>query len=173
MATAPRRATRPQRRKRHLRLIPGGASGSDKRRATPKKRRSTKAQPRRSKGQATARPRSKPSIKTSTRLAGVLSLLAIVATVFGLVFMNIAAAEGSFRLEELKARTAIEESRYLEMRYEVASKEAPAHVEMAAKEIGMVPPSDQRYIVGPPGTTEPGGSSDNKTWEMKAVVQGP
>jgi hypothetical protein len=94
-------------------------------------------------------------------------------TVFGLVFLNIAAAEASFRLEELKERSLTEQSRYMEMRYEVANREAPGKVEEAAERIGLVVPKDQEYLVGPEGTKAPSDGSEGEPWETKAIVQGP
>lgn len=124
MAYAPKPVTRPTRaRGRHLRLIPGGQ------------------QTRKATG---ARPARRPAI------GFVLAAGAVVAAfVFGLVLLHVVLAQSAFRLQNLSKQVAEEESRNRQMRYEVATAEAPERMADAAASIGLVVPDQQRYLLAP------------------------
>lgn len=86
----------------------------------------------------------------------VLTFVIVGGLIFGLVILNIMAAEASFRLEELRQRTAQEEVVYRDTRYQVASRESPQQVTKAAETIGLVVPEKQEYILAP----TPAGAAD-------------
>lgn len=128
-----RRAPAPRRSRRdHLRVIPGGKSGASVKIAK-------KRAPR--KGRVNL-----PFLVTCT--------LAVALCVFSLIFLNIMVAQRSFRLAELQSQVAEEEAKYREMRLKVATAESPEKVSEAAAVIGLVVPSQQKYIVGPPEVVE-------------------
>lgn len=105
--------------------------------------------------------------KTRTRpVPGVpfaaTAFLLVAALVFALVLLNIVVAQGSFRLGDLEARVAAEQAKYLDLRYEVARGEAPVAVAEAARRLGLVPPGEQRYVLGSPAVLEIEREQDRK-----------
>lgn len=131
MATAPRYRTRPvpaRRSRGHLRVIPGGRRS---RPAPGKVVRTSQRMPR-----------------VQVRFAAAASAV-VAAFVFGLVLLHVLLAQSAFRLQGLQGQVAREESRYREMRYRVATEEAPSRIAGAASGIGLVVPQEQRYLVAP------------------------
>lgn len=129
MAVAQPRPSKRVTKRGHLRVIPGGLSGAPAIRVRRNKRK-----------QAQARP---------GPLFAATAFLLIAGAIFGLVFLNIAAAQKSFELAEIRSEAGQLETRYHQLRLEVARAEAPARVEKAAKELGLVVPDEQRYLLGP------------------------
>ena len=81
------------------------------------------------------------------RLMGVLVLIVVAAALFGLVASHVALTQGQFRLQRLRERAAVEQSRYERLRLQVAELESPARVVAAAQErLGMVPPPGVTYL---------------------------
>lgn len=157
MATVPRPHPHPARRSdRHLRVIPGGRK--------PSRAGSRRTPPARRPRPVTLRP--------GIRFA-VAATIVIAAFVFGLVLLHVLLAQSAFRLQSLEIEAAGEEARYRQMRYQVATAEAPARVAEAAAGIGLVVPEQQRYLlargsVGVAGNTK---VEDEDRSELKALLQ--
>jgi cell division protein FtsL len=100
--------------------------------------------------------------KSTTRARGRVSAAVLLTTgiilaaavVFGLVLVNIFLAQSSFRLSDLQARVAEQETRYLELRFEVARGESPERIVQKAAELGLGAPEKQEYISGPAVVTD-------------------
>lgn len=134
MATVPSRKRRPgsvapRSRERHLRVIRGGRS--DKRKT----------------------PRSVAVARPGVRLAVAAGIL-VASFVFGLVLLHVLLAQSAFRLQSLQQEAAHEQTRLLEMRFQVATGEAPARVTEEAARIGLVVPQEQRYLLTRPGRVD-------------------
>lgn len=132
MASAARprvRAPASKGKRNHLRVITGGRAGGSK---------------------AASRPSSRPGLKF-----GAAAAIVLAAFVFGLVLLHILLAQSAFRLQGLQDEVRLQEARFRDMRYRVASEEAPARISEAAEGIGLVVPAEQRYLLVPDET--PGG----------------
>lgn len=178
-----RRAGRP-----HLVALPGGKDaprGKGKSRSGKTAPKQTRSPKRRRSDRMVARvasaffiPLSSPLSSSGVRFVATASAV-LMAFIFGLVMLHILSAQASFRLEGLHERVEREEARYRKMRYEVASAESPARIADAARGLGMVPPAQRRYIVGPPGepsenqsTRKVAGGGGGDEVEMKALLSG-
>lgn len=71
------------------------------------------------------------------------------SVIFGLVLVNIFLAQSSFRLSDLQGRVAEQETRYRQLRFEVAKAESPERIAKTAAELGLEAPGKQEYILGP------------------------
>lgn len=69
--------------------------------------------------------------------------------VFGLVLVNIALAQSSFELGDLRRQVAERQARGRELRYEVARAESPERISRVAAELGLVAPDREEYLQGP------------------------
>lgn len=139
----PARSTRPARR--HLTVLPGG-------------RQDSVAEP---------EPRRGVGIRFIAMATAVVSAL-----VFGVVLLHVMLAQSSFELQRVHEKLVTEETRFRQMRFEVATAEAPARIHEAAANIGLVVPGEQRYVYGPeggPGSISNAQTPKDKT-ELKAVL---
>jgi cell division protein FtsL len=117
------------------------------------------------------------SVDPRPRVAGarfiVVVVLVLAALVYGLVLMHMMLAQSSFELQEARQHVAEEEARYRRMRYEVARETSPAKIADAARELGMVVPKEQRYLVDPREEAPAGRSDESSTGRIKAVMGTP
>lgn len=136
-------------RRGHLRVIPGGR-GSQRTKTSRRARR-----------------------RASIRFTA-FAFLIVGSLIFSLVILNIMAAGASFRLEELRRKTAAQEAAYRGMRYEVAVRESPEKIKGVAERLGLVIPQRQEYLIGPArpsvvATSEP--ELDRE--ELEALIKKP
>lgn len=142
MASAPKPNPRPIRTThRHLRLVPGGQQA--------RKRRGSPAHLKRPKTRGTA-PSGHPAAIAGAGLRfAVVATIVVAAFVFGLVLLHVLLAQSAFRLQSLQKQVTQDESRNRQMRYQVATAEAPARIAESAAAIGLVVPDQQRYLLLP------------------------
>lgn len=147
---APRRA--PARRtgsqRRHLQVIPGGLQ---------------------EKGETAARKPARPQRAPNVRFMAAASMVTTLF-VFGVVVLNIILAQSSFELQRVHEEVAREEARYRQMRYQVATAEAPAELVEAAAAIGLVAPDLERHLLGPPIPSEATPSVQADDDGIKAIL---
>lgn len=139
----PARRQQPQRTRTdrpRLRVIPGGAAATSPAPAS----RTVPASARRIAPKSLSIQIGRPTIAFA---AAVLATVA--AFVFGLVLLNIYLAQSSFTLAEIQSSALREEAKYRRMRFEVARAESPEKVAEIAAQLGLVPPAEQEYLVGP------------------------
>ena len=79
----------------------------------------------------------------------VLSALAVGALVLGIVVLNVLVAQKAFRLGDLNRAVQREEARSQQLRYAVASADAPEAIAEAARRLGLVAPARQEFLVRP------------------------
>jgi cell division protein FtsL len=78
-------------------------------------------------------------------VAGVATLVAL--GLFGIVSLHVALSQGPFRLERLEAEAARQQTRYEQLRLQVAELESPDRVVAVAQErLGMVSPPGVTYL---------------------------
>lgn len=89
--------------------------------------------------------------RTHERGPGVFSLslfiFAVVAVFFGMIFLRISLDETAFELAELEVGIEAEQSRQLDLRYDLASLKDPQRIAAEAERIGLVYPDDRVIIV--------------------------
>jgi cell division protein FtsL len=99
---------------------------------------------------------------------GTLTVVALFASVFGIVIFQTLIVQGQARLDNLATRTTAEEARSKDLRHQVADLESPERIVAAALDrLGMVRPADLAYLtptaqddanaayVAPPPTAAP------------------
>lgn len=133
--------------------------------------------------EAPARPAARPSLRLvddrrlqvasrrrSARALLVVTGLLVIASLFGVVVFHAVLVSGQGRLDGLQQQVAEEQSRYQALRLEVAELEAPGRiVEVAQGRLGMVSPSEIRYLTPVPLSTatpdpEPASASASAPW---------
>ncbi|MEY2478552.1 MAG: Cell division protein FtsL [Actinomycetota bacterium] len=78
-------------------------------------------------------------------VAGLSTLVAL--GMFGIVSLHVALTQGQFRLERLEARADEQQTRYEQLRLQVAELESPDRVVAVAQErLGMVSPPGVTYL---------------------------
>lgn len=92
-----------------------------------------------------------------------LTVLFVIAALFGLVSSHVVLTQGQFRLEQLEAEAADEQARFERLRLQVAQLESPERIVAAAQErLGMVPPPGVKYLSptgAVDGTESPGSAA--------------
>jgi hypothetical protein len=78
-----------------------------------------------------------------------MGLFVASGVVFGLVLVNIALAQSSFQLADLQKRSAEQQARSRQLRFEVAKAESPERIAQVGAELGLVAPERQQYLQGP------------------------
>ncbi len=81
------------------------------------------------------------------RLRGwLLFTLAVVGAFFLVIYSRIALDRSAFELSDLESRITAEESRYWELRLDLARLQAPDRIMRQAEELGMVYPDEVRRV---------------------------
>ncbi len=84
------------------------------------------------------------------RIAGWVVYTTVVALAFfGLIYSQTSLDASAFELKEIEAQIAVEETRYQELRLEVARLQSPARVAPAAESMGMVLPTALHTVTVP------------------------
>jgi cell division protein FtsL len=76
-----------------------------------------------------------------------LFIVAVVAVFFAMIFLRISLDETAFELAELEVGIQAEQSRQLDLRYDLASLKDPQRIATEAERIGLVYPDDRVTIV--------------------------
>jgi cell division protein FtsL len=95
------------------------------------------------------RPDEGPAVdrRRRARLRLAVTVLVVVAGLFGLVASHVLLTQDQFRLQHLESKAAAEQARYERLRLQVAELESPQRIVAAAQErLGMVPPPGVRYL---------------------------
>ena len=74
-----------------------------------------------------------------------LATIALFASVFGVVVFQTLIVQGQARLDNVAARTAVEEQRAKDLRHQVADLESPNRISQAATALGMIRPGVVGY----------------------------
>ncbi len=77
----------------------------------------------------------------------VLFVIAVVAVFFSMIFLRISLDETAFELESIEDGIAVEQSRQLDLRYDLARLQDPLRIASEAKRIGLVYPNERVAIV--------------------------
>lgn len=104
----------------------------------------------------------RPHERTARRLTpagGVVLTLLLFAVLAGLAGAHSLIAQGQIRLDRLDEQLRQEQTRYQELRRDVAIAESPERIVAAAEAQGMVTPSDLVYLQ-PSDTGTPAGDRD-------------
>jgi len=75
-----------------------------------------------------------------------LATIALFASVFGVVVFQTLIVQGQARLDNVAARTAVEEQRAKDLRHQVADLESPNRISQAATALGMIRPGVVGYL---------------------------
>ncbi len=104
------------------------------------------------------------------RLRGwLLFTLAVVGAFFLVIYSRIALDRSAFELADLDTRIAAEESRYWELRLDLARLQAPDRVMRRAEELGMVYPAEVRRVqASRPGA--PPAEVDDRWADLKVLL---
>lgn len=104
------------------------------------------------------------------RLRGwmVFSILVVGAFLL-LIYSRIALDGSAFVIEDLESQIADEETRYWELRLQVAELQSPERVIRAAEGLGLVYP-DARVPLEAPGVQAPGSDIEQRWAELKALL---
>jgi len=99
----------------------------------------------------------------------VVFTIAVVMAFFLLIFSRTTLDQAAFELRDLDDQIAVEESRYWELRLEIARLQAPDRIMDAARDMNLVYPSEIRNatveIEGGPTAT-----LDDRWAELKALL---
>lgn len=99
------------------------------------------------------RERSRTSARGSTTHRGprilplILFVAAVVAVFFSMIFLRISLDETAFELSRLQSDIEIEQSRQLDLRYDLAGLQDPRRIATEAERIGLVHPDERVAIV--------------------------
>lgn len=99
----------------------------------------------------------------------LLLTVVVLAAFFLLIYSRIALDRSAFVIEEINRQTAVEETRYWELRLESARLQSPERIVAAAQELGMVYPDRVETLeVGGLGTS---GTGAEERWaDLKALL---
>ena len=95
--------------------------------------------------------------------------VAVVAAFFVLIFSRTALDRTAFELQELESRIAAEETRYWELRLDLARLQAPERIMRLGEEMGLVYPAEIRPVTVAGDRSGADGVEDRWT-ELKALL---
>ncbi|MFV1969395.1 MAG: hypothetical protein ACC683_00165 [Acidimicrobiia bacterium] len=77
----------------------------------------------------------------------VFFVLAVVAVFFAMIYLRISLDQTAFEIDRLETEINIEQSRQLDLRYDLAGLQDPLRIAGEAERIGLVYPQDRVVIV--------------------------
>ncbi len=95
--------------------------------------------------------------------------VAVVAAFFVLIYSRTALDRTAFELQDLESRIVAEETRYWELRLDVARLQAPGRIMRLGEEMGLVYPSEIRPVAVAGSRAGASGIEDRWT-ELKALL---
>ena len=108
--------------------------------------------------------------RPAPRLGAWLVLTVVVlAAFFLLIYSRIALDRSAFVLEEISRQTAVEETRYWELRLESARLQSPERIVARAQEMGMVYP-DQVETLEVAGVESAAFGAEERWADLKALL---
>jgi cell division protein FtsL len=113
-----------------------------------------------------------PAVRLRPRLRPwILFTVAVVVAFFALIYSRIALDRTAFDLQKLNDAIAAEETRYWQLRSEVARMQAPERITTLATEMGMVYPSVRIPLEVDGATTgDDAGVVDERWSDLKALL---
>jgi cell division protein FtsL len=133
------------------------------------------------------RPSERRRARLSPKAAVVLTGL-LFALLFAVAIAQTILVQGQVRLDELDAQLTTEQARYQELRRDVAELESPDRIVAAAKDQGMVAPTDLVYLqpsipdaaaagddpLVEPAGADPGTATGDEAWStVKPLLEAP
>ena len=103
--------------------------------------------------------------RVGIRQLGTLALA--IAMFFGLIYSRIALDRAAFQITNLEGLISEQESRFDELRLEVAQLESPQRIYIEAQSIGMVLPTEGRTVYAPMP------ASSDEVGELASTDSGP
>ncbi len=97
--------------------------------------------------------RAKRATRTAETVVGprmvplVLFTVLVIAVFFAMIYLRIALDRSAFELDTLNDQIAIEESRQLDLRLEIAQLQNPERIATQAEQIGLVYPDERITFV--------------------------
>ncbi len=77
----------------------------------------------------------------------VFFVLGVVVVFFSMIFLRISLDETAFKLDRIETEIAVEQSRQLDLRYDLAGLQDPLRIATEAQRIGLVYPKERISIV--------------------------
>ena len=99
----------------------------------------------------------------------LLLTVVVLAAFFLLIYSRIALDRSAFVIEEISRQTAVEETRYWELRLESARLQSPERIVAAAAELGMVYP-DHVETLEVAGIGTSGTGAEERWADLKALL---
>jgi len=99
----------------------------------------------------------------------LLLTVVVLAAFFLLIYSRIALDRSAFILDEIGRQTAVEETRYWELRLESARLQSPERIVARAQELGMVYP-DQVQTLEIAGVGSPATGAEERWADLKALL---
>ena len=99
----------------------------------------------------------------------LLLTVVVLAAFFLLIYSRIALDRSAFVIEEISRQTAVEETRYWELRLESARLQSPERIVAAAAELGMVYP-DRVETLEVAGIGTSGTGAEERWADLKALL---
>jgi len=99
----------------------------------------------------------------------LLLTVVVLAAFFLLIYSRIALDRSAFVIEEISRQTAVEETRYWELRLESARLQSPGRIVAAAAELGMVYP-DRVETLEVAGIGTSGTGAEERWADLKALL---
>jgi cell division protein FtsL len=101
--------------------------------------------------------------------AWLLLTVTVLAAFFLLIYSRIALDRSAFDLQEIERQMSAQESRYWDLRLQVADLQAPERIVERAAQMGMVYPTDVETIEVA-GTMAPQGETEDRWVDLKALL---
>lgn len=93
----------------------------------------------------------------------------VIFVFFALIYSRTTLSDSAFRLKEVEAQIAQEESTYQQLRLEVARLQSPERVVPLAEQIGLVLPEQVRTVEAS-GVTGTEGGAEERWAEVKSIL---
>jgi len=104
------------------------------------------------------------------RLGGWIGLsFTLAAVFFAMISLRVALDRNAFVLDDIRGQIVVEESRYWELRLQVAELQSPERIAGLAEELGMVYPS-QIATIEVPGLGDPDPGNERRWVDLKTLL---
>ncbi|MBI5157431.1 MAG: hypothetical protein HZA58_05380 [Acidimicrobiia bacterium] len=104
------------------------------------------------------------------RVGGWIALsFTLAAVFFAMISLRVALDRNAFVLDDIREQIVVEESRYWELRLQVAELQSPERIAGLAEELGMVYPS-QIATIEVPGLGDPDPGNERRWVDLKTLL---
>ena len=93
----------------------------------------------------------------------------LAAVFFAMISLRVALDRNAFVLDDIRGQIVVEESRYWELRLQVAELQSPERIAGLAEELGMVYPS-QIATIEVPGLGDPDPGNERRWVDLKTLL---